>query len=34
MPARLRLGLQGVAVAAVLGLLALLVWKLVNDERS
>jgi cytochrome c biogenesis protein CcmG/thiol:disulfide interchange protein DsbE len=34
MPARLRTMLQGVAVAAVLGLLALLVWKLVNDERS
>ena len=34
MTGRLRLGVQGLAVAAVLALLALLVWRVVNDERS
>jgi peroxiredoxin len=31
---RVRLGVQALALAAVLGLLALLVWKVVHDERS
>jgi cytochrome c biogenesis protein CcmG, thiol:disulfide interchange protein DsbE len=31
---RTKLATQGLAVAAVLGLLALLVWKVVHDERS
>jgi cytochrome c biogenesis protein CcmG/thiol:disulfide interchange protein DsbE len=34
MAARAKLGAQGLAVALVLGLLALLVWKVVHDERS
>jgi cytochrome c biogenesis protein CcmG, thiol:disulfide interchange protein DsbE len=34
MSARVRWGVQGIAVAAVLGLLVLLVWKIANDERS
>jgi cytochrome c biogenesis protein CcmG/thiol:disulfide interchange protein DsbE len=34
MTGRLRLGAQGLAVAAVLALLALLVWRVVSDERS
>ena len=34
MTGRVRLAAQGVAIAAVLGLLALLVWKVVNDQRS
>ena len=34
MTGRVRWGVQGIAVAAVLGLLALLVWKIANDERS
>src|SRR5581483_11409942 len=34
MPARLKHGLQAVTVAAVLGLLALLIWKVVHQDNG
>jgi len=34
MPVRLKLGLQAVTVAAVLGLLVLLIWKVVHQDKG